>query len=85
MTDAAGWLRRAERLLERRQLNEERAAFDRAEMLGADADRCSAGRWMAAMLVGEYESAWRESDGIRSAALQTRTASGMGSSWQEQV
>lgn len=33
--------------------------------MGALPDRCSSGRWMAAMLDGDFEAAWRESDAIR--------------------
>ena len=39
--------------------------FTMAEAMGAEADRCSAGRWMASMLRGDFASAWRESDAIR--------------------
>ena len=41
------------------------AEFDRAEAMGADPDGCSAARWMAAMLRGDFAAAWRESDLIR--------------------
>lgn len=55
----------AERLLDERSLEQAKAAFDEAEAAGADPDRCSAGLWEAAMLAGEFEAAWRESDSIR--------------------
>jgi hypothetical protein len=55
----------AERLLEMRQLNGVLELFSRAGRSGADPDRCAAGRWMAAMLQGDFASAWRESDAIR--------------------
>jgi len=55
----------AERLLEQRQLREAVRAFDVAEQMGADQDGCSAGRWMGAMLLGDLEAAWCESDAIR--------------------
>lgn len=55
----------AERLLEQRQLSKAQAAFDLAEEMGADPDGCSAARWMTAMLRGDFEAAWRESDAIR--------------------
>ncbi len=41
------------------------AWFDQAEPDVADPDRCAGGRWMAHMLAGDFESAWRESDAIR--------------------
>ncbi len=55
----------AERLLEERQLLEAMAAFDLAEEMGADPDGCSAARWTASMLCGDFEAAWCESDAIR--------------------
>ncbi len=55
----------AERMLEERRLAEAVAAFDLAEAMGADANGCAAARWTAAMLCGDFEAAWRESDGIR--------------------
>jgi hypothetical protein len=58
-------LQEADRWLQERDLSGALAGFDAAEQEGADADRCSAGRWMASMLVGDYEAAWRESDAIR--------------------
>ena len=62
--DLAEQIALAEELLERRQLREAETAFDLAEQMGADADGCAAARWMAAMLRGDFEAAWRESDGI---------------------
>jgi hypothetical protein len=58
-------LAEAQTLLEQRNLAAACAAFDRAAADGAEADHCSAGRWMAAMLGGDFEAAWRESDAIR--------------------
>lgn len=55
----------AERLLEQRQLSEALAAFGVAEAMGADADQCSAARWKIAMLQGNFEVAWCQSDAIR--------------------
>ena len=55
----------AEGLLEERKLPEAIAAFHVAEQMGADADGCGAARWMAAMLRGDFATAWRESDAIR--------------------
>src|SRR5437763_10489031 len=55
----------AEELLDARDLAAAVDKFTAAEGLKADADRCSAGRWMASMLCGDFASAWRESDAIR--------------------
>jgi hypothetical protein len=41
------------------------AAFYFAEVAGADADRCAAGRWRAQILVGDFTGAWLECDAIR--------------------
>lgn len=38
---------------------------DCAELAGAEPDRCAGNRWLAHMLGGDFESAWRESDAIR--------------------
>jgi hypothetical protein len=54
----------AESLLAQRLLSEALAAFDRAEAEEEDFARCSAGRWQAHMLLGEFERAWNESDAI---------------------
>lgn len=56
---------RAECLLKERELEAALAEFDRAERMGADVDGCSAARWMAWMLRGDFAAAWRESDAIR--------------------
>ncbi len=58
-------LEQAVAALERRELDVARRLFDAAEAAGAGADACASGRWYAAMLGGELEAAWRESDGIR--------------------
>jgi hypothetical protein len=55
----------AENLLELRQLDGVLDLLSRAERSGADPDRCAAARWIAAMLQGDFESAWSESDAIR--------------------
>jgi hypothetical protein len=55
----------AEELLQQRRIPESIVAFRAAEAAGYDADRCAAGCWIAAMLSGEFEAAWQESDGIR--------------------
>lgn len=65
MMDPESLLLEAESLLDDRRLHEAIQAFHRAEQHGANADRCSAGRWMASILLGRFESAWRESDAIR--------------------
>ena len=58
-------LQSAEGLLKHRDLPAARWAFDRAETAGGDPDTCSAGRWLTAMLGGNFEMAWRQSDAIR--------------------
>jgi hypothetical protein len=58
-------LQQAESLLERRDLYAAIMTFDKAEMSGADLDRCAAGRWMSHMLAGNFAAAWKESDAIR--------------------
>lgn len=58
-------LTRAESHLSQRDLHSALRDYERAEALGADPDRCSAGRWVASMLGGDFGSAWRESDAIR--------------------
>ena len=55
----------AEALLTQRNLPAALAAFHEAELAGASADRCAAGRWMAHMLAGNFAFAWAESDAIR--------------------
>ena len=55
----------AEERLDARDLAVAHDKFTAAEALGAGADRCSAGRWLASMLRGDFASAWRESDAIR--------------------
>lgn len=54
-----------EALLTARQVRPAIAALDRAELAGADPDRCAGARWHCWMLLGEMERAWRESDAIR--------------------
>ena len=65
MTESETGLQRAEALLTSRRLNDAFLAFDEAQALGAAADRCDAGRWMLAMLNGDFDSAWRTSDLLR--------------------
>lgn len=62
---AADLLAGAECLLDARQIELARQAFSAAQAAGADPDECCAGRWMTAILAGEFASAWRESDAIR--------------------
>ena len=63
--DCTALLLRAESLLAGRCLPDAVKCFEMAEAAGADADRCAAGRWMAHMLAGHFQSAWQESDAIR--------------------
>jgi hypothetical protein len=63
--DGNALLNTAEDLLDARSLNQVQRVFDEAEAQGADPDRCAAGRWMMAMLQGDFEAAWQESDAIR--------------------
>ena len=63
--EATDWLYRAEEMLDGRRLSEACEIFHQAEAMGASPDRCGSGRWMTAMLCGDFEAAWRESDAIR--------------------
>jgi hypothetical protein len=58
------YLEEADELLNRRDPTSLQL-FQLAESCGADADHCAAGRWMAHMFMGDFASAWRESDSIR--------------------
>jgi hypothetical protein len=58
-------LRYAERLLDNRKLAHAVSALNYAELRGAHPDQCSSGRWLAAMLRGEFSAAWAECDAIR--------------------
>jgi hypothetical protein len=64
-SEATDWLYRAEEMLDGRRLSEACEIFHQAEAMGASPDRCGSGRWMTAMLRGDFEAAWRESDAIR--------------------
>jgi hypothetical protein len=64
-SEATDWLYRAEEMLDGRRLSEACEIFHQAEAMGASPDRCSSGRWMTAMLCGDFEAAWQESDAIR--------------------
>jgi hypothetical protein len=63
-------LEEAERLLDERFVDEAWQSFFTAERAGADPDRCSAGKWQAAMLRGDFEAAWQASDAIYSRGTQ---------------
>ena len=63
--DAATLLARAFASLSARHLEIALALFYAAQESGADADECSGGRWLAFMLLGDMESAWKETDAIR--------------------
>jgi hypothetical protein len=65
MQDATALLHEAECLLDARVLDGCARLFDQAERLGANIERCSAGRWMVWMLLGQFERAWEEGDAIR--------------------
>lgn len=64
-SDVASRLECAEDMLLQRRLREACEIFHEAEAMGALPDRCSSGRWMASMLGGDFDAAWRESDAIR--------------------
>lgn len=66
---AEGFIHRGEELLSERRLSLALDLLQRAEKVGANADRCAAGRWMVHMLRGDFELAWRESDSIRGRGL----------------
>jgi hypothetical protein len=55
----------AERLLDKRWLAHAVHALNYAELRGAHPDQCSSGRWLAAMLSGDFSAAWKECDAIR--------------------
>ena len=63
-------LAQAGELLVARDLEAAWAAYNRAESSGATPDLCAGGRWMVAMLRGDLEAAWRESDAIRARGSQ---------------
>ncbi len=65
MADAESMLLLGEQLLDRRVLRDALHCFNAAERMGAEADRCAAGRWMIFMLQGRFPCAWKESDSIR--------------------
>lgn len=65
MANAADMLARAECALQERNLARALALFHLAEAEGYAPDRCAGGRWMTAMLSGDFAAAWHESDAIR--------------------
>jgi hypothetical protein len=60
-----GLLARAEAALQIRDLQTASAFLERAAMAGADKDACSSAAWQMAMLRGDFNAAWLESDAIR--------------------
>jgi hypothetical protein len=52
--------------LERMRVKQALRLFKQAERAHYDPDSCAAGRWDCHMLLGDFESAWRESDSIAS-------------------
>lgn len=76
MNDPVELLQVADRLLHERRVREALAAYDRAEAEGADPDNCCGGRWYCWMLIGDFRSAWRESE-----AVATRGAPDAGRVW----
>src|SRR5579875_192217 len=67
---AAELLEEAERLLDERFVEDAWESFLRAERSEANPDRCSAVKWQVAMLRGDFESAWKESDAIYARGTQ---------------
>ena len=64
-TLSAGLIDQAEELLQRRLVARAEEAFKRSLRNGDDAGRCHGGLWTAAMLAGDFEEAWTQSDAIR--------------------
>ena len=61
---ASEHFQRGLKALESRQIPEALRWFNRAEQSGYSSDECASGRWDCWMLLGEFERAWQESDGI---------------------
>jgi hypothetical protein len=55
---------RAANHLKQRNIGIANLLFSRAEELGFDPDECSSGRWVCAMLAGQFEDAWQECERI---------------------
>lgn len=62
-------IKAAETLLKMQRVTEALPLFNQAELEGAGADRCAAGRWTCWMLMGRWQLAWEESDRIRARGL----------------
>ncbi len=60
---------RGEAALAEEELANAVALLDAAEAAGAEPDRCAGNRWLAYMLAGDFNAAWRESDAIRQRAV----------------
>lgn len=54
----------AEELLKERNIEDAIQCYRAAERAGYDPDACAGARWICHMLLGDFESAWRESDAI---------------------
>src|SRR6266567_5619107 len=63
---ACGVFHRGVQAYAARDLDEALKCFQHAESAGHDPDSCASARWMCWMLLGDFESAWRESDAIES-------------------
>ena len=77
MKDPEAAIRHAQELLQLRDLEAALKDFAEAQALGADRDQCCSGRWTAFMLLGDFSSAWAESD-----AIQHRRAADPHRFWQ---
>lgn len=64
MRDGCRVLAQAQSELRALHVRQALTLFSKAESQGADADVCAAGRWHCYMLLGEFESAWQQSDAI---------------------
>src|SRR5919199_1088528 len=71
--EAALWRSRADEFFRARRLREAAAAFDEALRRGIDPIEIARDRWMCAMLLGDFEAAWRISDLV----LEDRNARGL--------
>jgi hypothetical protein len=64
MVDGCTCLAQALNELQALHVREALKLFSKAENQGANPDLCAAGRWHCHMLLGEFEPAWQQSDGI---------------------
>jgi hypothetical protein len=55
----------AEERLQAMRIEQAVPFYKAAESAGYGPDACSGGRWICHMLLGDFESAWRESDAIQ--------------------